>query len=320
MVAAGLGLFAAPLLAADATTVADSPPAAVPYGGWVLAPAVSAILLAILTRQVVPSLFLGVLVASFMMWRTQAAADAGVAAAVVGTMRQAVEVYLVEAAADPDHVKVMLFTLIIGGMVGVVGQSGGTAALVGLIARRASSPRHGQLTAWAAGLVVFFDDYANTMIVGPTMQPICDRLRISRAKLAYIVDSTAAPVASIALVGTWVGAELDFIREGLNAVAAAGTPEFLAGVNAWQAFVRSIPYRFYAVLAIVHGGAGRLDAARHRADAAGGSGGDCEFPRHVRPGGGRSRSIALVARGHSHRTAGGRDGCGLGLAGMGRAA
>jgi hypothetical protein len=99
--------------------------------------------------------------------------------------------------------------------------------------------------------VVFFDDYANTMIVGPTMQPICDRLRISRAKLAYIVDSTAAPVASIALVGTWVGAELDFIREGLNAVAAAGTPEFLAGVNAWQAFVRSIPYRFYAVLAIV---------------------------------------------------------------------
>jgi Na+/H+ antiporter NhaC len=251
MVAAGLGLFAAPLLAADATTVADSPPAAVPYGGWVLAPAVSAILLAILTRQVVPSLFLGVLVASFMMWRTQAAADAGVAAAVVGTMRQAVEVYLVEAAADPDHVKVMLFTLIIGGMVGVVGQSGGTAALVGLIARRASSPRRGQLTAWAAGLVVFFDDYANTMIVGPTMQPICDRLRISRAKLAYIVDSTAAPVASIALVGTWVGAELDFIREGLNAVAAAGTPEFLAGVNAWQAFVRSIPYRFYAVLAIV---------------------------------------------------------------------
>jgi Na+/H+ antiporter NhaC len=151
MVAAGLGLFAAPLLAADATTVADSPPAAVPYGGWVLAPAVSAILLAILTRQVVPSLFLGVLVASFMMWRTQAADDAGVAAAVVGTMRQAVEVYLVEAAADPGHVKVMLFTLIIGGMVGVVGQSGGTAALVGLIARRASSPRHGQLTAWAAG-------------------------------------------------------------------------------------------------------------------------------------------------------------------------
>ncbi len=105
--------------------------------------------------------------------------------------------------------------------------------------------------AWAAGLVVFFDDYANSMIVGPTMQPICDRLRISRAKLAYIVDSTAAPVASIALVGTWVGAELQYIDEGLRDVAAAGTPAFLLGVDAWEAFVRSIPYRFYAILAIV---------------------------------------------------------------------
>ena len=106
------------------------------------------------------------------------------------------------------------------------------------------------------------------------MQPVCDRLRISRAKLAYIVDSTAAPVASIALVGTWVGTELAYIAEGLKDVAASGTPVFLEGIDPWNAFLNSIPHRYYAILAVVlvalvaASGRDFRAMARHERDAA----------------------------------------------------
>ena len=128
--------------------------------------------------------------------------------------------------------------------------------MVRLVAGKTTSPRRGGLTAWAAGLVVFFDDYANTMIVGPTMRSVFDRVKLSRAKLAYIVDSTAAPVASIALIGTWVGAEIGYIKTGIDAVAESGAPAFLIDnqgniVDGWQAFLHSIPYRFYPILALV---------------------------------------------------------------------
>ena len=186
-----------------------------------------------------------------MLFRLDPSASTTAGGMVVGTVVMAVEKYVIGALVDADRMKIVVFTLTIGGMVGVVGATGGTRALVALVARRASNRRRGQATAWLAGLVVFFDDYANTMIVGPTMQPICDRLKISRAKLAYIVDSTAAPVASIALVGTWVGTELAYIGDGLKNVAASGTPGFLTGVDAWGAFLNSIPHRYYAVLAIV---------------------------------------------------------------------
>ncbi|HRX85912.1 MAG TPA: Na+/H+ antiporter NhaC family protein, partial [Phycisphaerae bacterium] len=244
---------AAPTAAPAATTapaagVTGNPEA---YGGWTLAPALVAIVCAVATRQVIPSLLLGILVAGGMMYRVEAGAGVGAWGLMLGTAQRSIETYIVGACTDSGHVKVIVFTLIIGGMVGVVGASGGTRALVNVIARHASNSRRGQFTAWLAGLVVFFDDYANSMIVGPTMQPICDRLGISRAKLAYIVDSTAAPVASIALIGTWVGTELQYIGDGLADVARTGTPPFLAKVDAWQAFVYSIPYRFYAILAIV---------------------------------------------------------------------
>jgi Na+/H+ antiporter NhaC len=231
-----------------ATTATAAAPES--YGGWVLAPALAAIVCAILTRQVTPSLLLGILVGAFMMFRLDAAA-VSISGAALGSLRMAVEHYVIGALIDENHLKVMVFTLVIGGMVGAVEASGGTAAMVELVARRASTRCRGQLTAWVAGLLVFFDDYANCMIIGPTLQPVFDRLRISRAKLAYIIDSTAAPVASIALVGTWVGAELGYIQEGLTDVASHGAPAFLANVSAWQVFVSSLPYRFYAVLAII---------------------------------------------------------------------
>lgn len=184
------------------------------YGLWVLAPALSAIGLAVITRRVLPSLALGVLVASYMLLPCLAPDERGGNAA-GGTLSTAALRFTWNEAllgrstptepVEYRHIKVLAFTSIIAAMVGIIAASGGTRALVEIIARRASSRRSGQVFAWAAGLIVFFDDYANSMIVGPTMQPIFDRLKLSRAKLAYIVDSTAAPVASIALIGTWLG-------------------------------------------------------------------------------------------------------------------
>jgi len=89
------------------------------------------------------------------------------------------------------------------------------------------------------------------MIIGPTLRPVFDRLRLSRAKLSYIVDSTAAPVASIALIGTWIGAEIGYIQDGLEGLARLGTPACVADVTAYQAFLQSLPYRFYPIFALV---------------------------------------------------------------------
>jgi len=100
-----------------------------------------------------------------------------------------------------------------------------------------------------AGLVVFFDDYANAMIIGPSMRPIFDRLRLSREKLAYIVDSTAAPVASV-FIGTWLAFEIGCLDEGFIGLGG-NVPAFLEGVDGTTAFWASIPYRTYAWLALV---------------------------------------------------------------------
>ena len=239
-----------------APSVERTPKKAKSYGLYVLLPAAVAILLAIFTRQVVPAIFLGVLAGAYMLVpclaNDHAFADQY---SIIAGFRLAVETYVLGAVLDPYHMKIIIFTLMIGFTVGVIGVNGGTAGMVNLVAGKTESPRRGALTAWAAGLVVFFDDYANTMIVGPTMRSVFDKLRLSRAKLAYIVDSTAAPVASLALIGTWVGMEVGYINDGLTEVAAAGAPEFLMTdsgqiMNGMQAFICSLPYRFYPILAL----------------------------------------------------------------------
>lgn len=256
IVALGLGvvgvlLFAHWIGAADTGTTTTAAAAVTPaarYGAWVLTPAVVTILLAIALRQVVPALSVGVLLAAIMLApfpREQTAYGRDL----LGAVRLATEHYLVAAVADTGHVKVIVFSLLIGGMVGVIAANGGTGAVVNAIARWGTTRRRGQTATWAAGLLVFFDDYANAMIIGPAMRPVCDRLRISRAKLAYIVDSTAAPVASIALIGTWIGYEIGCIQAGLDQLATR--PDFLSDVGGYQAFVRSLPYRFYPILALV---------------------------------------------------------------------
>ena len=96
------------------------------------------------------------------------------------------------------YIAIVIFSMTLGGMVGVISKSGGTQGIVKKISRWANNPRGGQIATWAMGVFIFFDDYANTLIVGNTMRAFTDKLKISREKLSYIVDSTAAPVASIA--------------------------------------------------------------------------------------------------------------------------
>ncbi|MCH7892572.1 MAG: Na+/H+ antiporter NhaC family protein, partial [Gemmatimonadetes bacterium] len=136
-------------------------------------PALVAIVLAILTRQVVPALVAGVLVGAFMMVPCLRADHAfSETNSFLAGIRLAAEHYVLGAIVDTSsgfgHARIMMFTLIIGFAVGVIGRNGGTAGMVKLVAGTTESPRRGALTAWFADFVVFFDDYANTMIVGPT--------------------------------------------------------------------------------------------------------------------------------------------------------
>jgi len=222
------------------------------YGLWVIAPALLAIGLAIALRQVIPALALGIFAAAMMHLPWTDAVEPGrfaynpIAGAIV-----AVETYLIGTLRDVDHLMIIVFTFVIGGVVEVISANGGTAAMVDRISRWASNPRRGQLAGWAAGVAIFFGDYPNMLIVGPTMRPVFDRLRISRAKLAYIVDSTAAPIASLALVGTWVGVQVGYIQDGLADVAASDGSSWVSGLGAFQIFAASIPYRFYPLFAIL---------------------------------------------------------------------
>jgi Na+/H+ antiporter NhaC len=242
----------APATTQTATAPSALPPPEVALGLWTLLPALVAIVLAIITRSVIPALAAGVFVAAIMglPW-THPVPPGQFAYNPLTAMAVAVHDHVVAAVTDTSHVKVLMFTLIIAGMVGILAASGGTAAMVNLVAPWARDRRRCQVVGWLAGLVVFFDDYANTMIVGPTMRPITDRMKVSREKLSYIVDSTAAPVASIALIGTWLGAEIGFLQAGFDTWTAETRPAFLTGIDGFGAFYCSIPYRYYPIFALV---------------------------------------------------------------------
>ena len=211
-------------------------------------PPLVAILLALIFREVLAALFAGVWLGALAVagfnplaatWRT-------------------VDTFVVPALADDSgQTQIVVFSLLLGGMVGIIARNGGTLGIVEAVSPVATSPRRGKLATWLAGLTIFFDDYANTLIVGTTMRPITDRLRISREKLAYLVDSTAAPVAAIVPISTWVGYEISLIDQGLQLAAeqnAATNPELaasLASSSAFTVFLTTIPYLFYPLLALV---------------------------------------------------------------------
>lgn len=175
--------------------------------GWFsILPPVVAIVLALVFREVITSLFAGIWLGALAVagWNPLTA-----------TWR-VVDRFAAHALADIDHTQIVIFTLLLGGMVGIIARNGGTLGVVERVAPFAKTGRRGKVGTWLAGLAIFFDDYANTLIVGNTMRPITDRLKISREKLAYIVDSTAAPVAALVPVSTWVGYEIGLIGDGLR--------------------------------------------------------------------------------------------------------
>lgn len=206
-----------------------------PYGFWSLVPPLVAITLAIATRRVVISLFIGLLLGAAIL------AGGRPLATLVLLGRD----LLWGAVADVAHLQVFAFTLTMGAMIGVMQRSGGMLGLINRLRHVTTNRRRGQVSVWLLGLVVFFDDYANTLLLGGTMRPLADRLRISREKLAYLVDSTAAPVAGVALVSTWVAMEISLIDEGLRATGLAA-----GGFSPFQVFVDTIVYRFYPLLAL----------------------------------------------------------------------
>ncbi len=201
---------------------------------WIaLIPPVIAIGLALLLREVIVSLLFGLFVGTVLLYPS----NPGKALISIPTD------FLWNALADRGHAAIIIFSLMLGGMVGILSRTGGTIGIVRSFSKLATGRRGGLLMTWLLGLVIFFDDYANTLLVGNTMRPYTDKLRISRAKLAYIVDSTAAPVASIAVISTWVGFEVGLIRDAAGAIEGFG--------DAYLIFLQSIPYSFYSIFAIV---------------------------------------------------------------------
>ncbi len=206
--------------------------------GWVsILPAVIAILVALTFRQVIPALFLGIWFGAIVAYGLSLS---GIWYGLLDTVTD----YTLTALNDSDHLSVIIFSLLIGGMVGIISKNGGTAGIVHAITRVARTPRDGQVSTATLGVAIFFDDYANTLIVGNTMRPITDKLRVSREKLAYIVDSTAAPVATLALVTTWIGFQVGVIDSAIGQID---------GLNegAYSVFLNALAYSFYPVLTIL---------------------------------------------------------------------
>lgn len=207
--------------------------------GWVsILPAIMAITIALIFRNVIPALVLGI-------WFGAMSLQSFSAAGALRGFLDGFQVYVTAAVADGDHAAIILFTMMIGGMVGIITRNGGMASVVRMIVSRAKTAIGGQVAVWLMGLMIFFDDYSNTLVVGNTARSLTDHLKISREKLAYIVDSTAAPVACIALITTWIGYQLGLVGDALESV-----PE-LADITAYSVFLNSIPYSFYPILAIV---------------------------------------------------------------------
>ena len=197
---------------------------------WIsVLPPLIAILSAILFRQVLISLFAGVWLGATCIhaWNPG-----------TGLLRT-LDHYFIQAVNSPEHIAVILFTLLLGGMVGIISRSGGTEAIIQLLSKGAVNRRRGQIATWFMGLVIFFDDYANSLIVGTTMRPVMDRYRISREKLSFIVDATAAPVTSLAVFSTWIGFELGLIQDAFKSLGLDW--------NVYWTYLETIPFRFYSL-------------------------------------------------------------------------
>ncbi|MCE2400621.1 Na+/H+ antiporter NhaC family protein [Candidatus Poribacteria bacterium] len=144
---------------------------------------------------------------------------------------------------DLFNIWVILFVLFMMSMISVVIASGGIASAISLLSRLAKGPRSTQFITAVMGTVIFIGDYSNAMLVGPTMRPITDRYKVSREKLAYIVDSTSAPIAGLAFVSTWIGYEVGLFNDVAKDIGLSS--------DGYSMFFDALPFRFYCILTII---------------------------------------------------------------------
>ncbi|KLE17462.1 Na+/H+ antiporter NhaC family protein [Clostridium sp. C8] len=209
------------------------------YGFLTLIPPVIAIVLAFLTKNVIISLFIGTLSGAFLVQLV----DKSFFTAVIHSFLDLVSRSL-NSLADPWNAGIILQVLVIGGVIHLVAKMGGAKAVAEALAKKAKTARSTQVVTLLLGIAVFFDDYANSLIVGPIMKPVADKMKISRERLAFIIDATAAPIAGLAIVSTWIGLEVGLIKDAfLNGIGKE--------VDAFGIFLQTIPYRFYNILILV---------------------------------------------------------------------
>ncbi|GAX12403.1 hypothetical protein FisN_2Hh234 [Fistulifera solaris] len=211
--------------------------------GAAIAPLLIILFLAMTTKMVEFSLFTGVFVGACM-----------IAGNINDGFKSTLDTYILGAINDEGHVFVVLFTLFLSGMVGMMQRSGGMLGFTRDVSRFATTPRLGQAACFAVGCFIFFDDYANCLLAGETMRPLLDLLSVSREKLAFLVDATAAPVASISPVSSWVGFEVDLIQQEIDKIIeiesirqGVDNPEISIKTSGFAVFFQSIKYRYYPI-------------------------------------------------------------------------
>jgi Na+/H+ antiporter NhaC len=204
-----------------------------PFGVWSLLPTIVAIALAFLTKQVILSLFVGIFTGVMMLNGFNP---------FISFLRT-LDTYILGSLADSWNAAIIVFAMLINGMIGMINKMEGTKAIADTLSKKAKNARSAQLATTLMGIFVFFDDYANALIVGPTMRPLTDKMNVSREKLSYIVDSTAAPIAGMAFISTWIGYELGLIQDVFSGMGIEG--------NIFLIFVRTLPYAFYNIFTLV---------------------------------------------------------------------
>ena len=205
-------------------------------------PPVIAIALALIFKEVVVSLFAGVWTGAFIAGGLRIDSFYWFIESVLSVVQR----YVINALTDSGHLSVIVFSLLIGGMVAIISRNGGMAGVVISLSKYARTPASSQFITWLLGVAIFFDDYANTLIVGNTMRSVTDKFKISREKLAYIVDSTAAPVSAVAFITTWIGAELGYIDTGLKLL-----DNFDSTATPYAIFLSSLKYSYYPALTLI---------------------------------------------------------------------
>lgn len=229
-------IHASLLISFSSVALADEPTSRF-FGQWpAVLPPLFAITFALVFKRVIPALFLALWLGA---WLLRDLSLPGLGLGLLDT----VHVFARDELADADHAAIIIFTLMIGGMVGIISRNGGMQGIVNGVVGWANDARHACLATAGMGMAIFFDDYANTLVVGNTMRPVTDTMRVSREKLAYLVDSTAAPVACIALVTTWVGYQVGLIGDSVDNIPDLNEPAYVM-------YLHSVLYSFYPILAL----------------------------------------------------------------------